>query len=134
MLAAFREAESALFGALQVETVKRLIYPCEVVLPEDHGCFYYNPKNLGHVRFLWGSKAQSTMKESALQDNSSALEIAALAGVPTLYCIEYPAPTPLLHVVRLDSSDLIPITFGYGLEPQIAGAENNLCTFPHPLA
>lgn len=133
-IAAFREAESALFGALQVENEERHIMPQDVVLPEDHGRLYYNPQHLANVRFLWESNKKSPLK-AMRKKRWNLLELASFAGISTLYRVEYFSPDPLLSVVRLDTPDLVSVTFGYGLEPQMVGVRKERSTmFPHPLA
>jgi len=75
------------------------------------------------------------LEEPTWNGSPDALKIAEFADISTLYCVEYPSPTSCLAVIRLDTPDLVSVTFGYGLEPQlVADSHKQFGLFPHPLA
>ncbi len=136
-LAAYQEAETALFGALGESRKDLCSSARDVRLPEHHGELYYNPSNLHHAEFLWSSCEYHAVPEirtplSSNQDNLD--ELTKLAGVSTVYIVDYPCPNPNISVVRLDSPELVPVSFGYGLEPRVEGVEHRKFSFPHPFA
>lgn len=135
-LAAYHEAETSLFGALREDRKDLCGSARGVHLPEHHGELYYNPSNLHHAEFLWSScKYRATPDIQALSNYQDNLDkLMKLAGVSTAYIVDYPCPHPNISVVRLDSPELTPVTFGYGLEPRVNGIVHRKFSFPHPFA
>lgn len=136
-VAAYREAEAALFGALRGKEEIGTLHPHEVAIPEHHGMLYYNPEYLSQVEFLWQSqehKCSDSLPKLGKVAAHSLERIADEAGVSTLYIVEYPCPDSKLNVIRLDTPDLVPVSFGYGLEPHVEGSHCVENRFPHPFA
>lgn len=105
---AFHEAELGLIQALKLPP-HRPIQPTRVINPMDHAKLYAHPKYLGNLTWLWaGSDTDSIPTPTAsIEDLLRRFEAITVRLSPDN------AP---LHVVRVLSEHLVPISFGYATE------------------
>ncbi len=105
---AFHEAELALLHALKFKP-HRPIKPEHVVHPLDHAKLYAFPKHLGNLEWLWSGAEVSAPYEPNLEVEQMLDMIDAIV----VRLSEQNAP---LHVVRVLSEKLVPVSFGYGMD------------------
>lgn len=100
---AFHEAELALFSAIDNRKTRK-INPDKVWSPADHGRLYLHPELKSEIEWLWSSKEYSPMR---------------LVNTANIYEKYRPVAVTLsegndiLKVVRVFSTSLVPISFGY---------------------
>jgi thiazole/oxazole-forming peptide maturase SagD family component len=105
---AFHEAEFGLLQALKFSP-HRPIRPERVVGPADHAKLYAHPRYLSNLTWLWeGSETSITPQPTAHVDELLARFNAVLVRLS-------PDNAPL-HVVRVLSDQLVPVSFGYAAE------------------
>lgn len=105
---AFHEAELGLIQTLKFSP-HRQIEPTQVVHPMDHAKLYAHPKHLGNLAWLWAGEEVDEVPVPA----ASAEEL--LQRLDAVQVRLSPVDAPL-HVVRVLSERLVPISFGYATE------------------
>ncbi len=105
---AFNEAELGLIQALKFRP-HRQIRPTQVVSPIDHAKLYAHPKYLENLAWMWAGEetVDIAMPTATIDDLLQRFE-AVLVRIS-------PKDAPL-HVVRVLSKHLVPISFGYATE------------------
>lgn len=105
---AFHEAELGLIQALKFPK-HRQIQPTQVVNPMDHAKLYAHPKHLGNLAWLWAGEETDSIPAPVASIND------LLNRFQAVMVRLSPEHAPL-HVVRVLSRHLVPISFGYATE------------------
>jgi thiazole/oxazole-forming peptide maturase SagD family component len=120
---AFEEAEISLIYALEGHRKKSKLKE-NVFSPEDHGNFYLDPKNSEYIDWLWQGKTSNNLKLIGTISN-------IIAKYDPIVIRLSQAGEPL-SVIRVISTELLPISFGldseYYLHPQSGVSPNNYQT------
>lgn len=121
---AWKEVEVGLYCRLldpmMAEKDKPLLQEEEVGRSDDHAKFYNHPEHLARASFLWSSDRRSSRtSEEPFCKSTSASNIVNFCrqlAVDQLYCVDYGVRWGL-HIVRLLTPQLVPLTFGYNQLP-----------------
>lgn len=105
---AFHEAELGLIQALKFSP-HRQIEPTQVINPMDHAKLYAHPKHLGNLAWLWAGV-------EAVDVPTPATSIGDLLRQFEAVLVRLSPEDAPLHVVRVLSEHLVPISFGYATE------------------
>ncbi|MEK9135466.1 MAG: YcaO-like family protein [Patescibacteria group bacterium] len=129
------------------ENIHSISDPTEVNKIPDHTALYASSEHLSKAVFLWGGETRPMNKSNfGIQDTSAVMEKLKQHGFQTAVLDltpEYLKKTGV-YVVRVIPLGLIPISFGYGMEPlgmarytQMAKRGNpwpGPVPFPHPFS
>lgn len=105
---AFHECELMLIHTLRHPNYHR-IDPKDVRGPLDHVRLYSHPEHLKNLEWLWGGEQSYKLPEPSADAKSLITRFEAISVTLS------PESAPL-HVVRILSKNLVPISFGYGTE------------------
>ncbi len=126
--------------------VRGISDPTEVIEVMDHSALYTSPEHLSKAAFLWSGRTRPMRSNSSIQDISTLVKELRQQGIETAVLDLTPEYLKKagVWVIRAIPLGLIPISFGYGMEPlkmprytQMAKWGNpwpEPVPFPHPFS